>query len=39
MNKLKELFPIDLNDGHVRLCLQLTMEMMRLEQGGEGATS
>jgi len=32
MNKLKELFPIDLNDGHVRLCLQLTMEMMQLEQ-------
>ncbi len=31
MNKLKELFPIDLNDGHIRLCLQLTMEMMRLE--------
>lgn len=33
MNKLKEIFPIDLNDGHVRLCLQLTMEMMRLEEG------
>lgn len=31
MNKLKEMFPINLNDGHVRLCLQLTMEMMRLE--------
>lgn len=32
MNKLREMFPIDLNDGHVRLCLQLTMEMMRLEK-------
>lgn len=36
LNKLRELFPIDLNDGHVRLCLQLTMEMMRLEMAGEG---
>lgn len=36
MDKLKELFPIDLNDGHVRLCLQPTMEMMRLEGGGVG---
>ena len=32
MNKLKELFPIDLNDGGLRLRLQLTMELMRLEQ-------
>lgn len=28
INKLKELFPIDLNNGHIRLGLQLTMEML-----------
>ena len=36
MNKLKEMFPIDLNDGNLRFRLQLTMELMRLEQGRGG---
>ena len=31
INKLKELFPMDLNDGKLRLKLQLSMEIMRLE--------
>ncbi len=32
INKLKELFPADLSDGRIRLRIQLTLELMRLEQ-------
>ena len=32
INKLRELFPIDLNDGNQRMRLQLTMELMKLEE-------
>lgn len=32
INKLKELFPVDLNDGKTRLHIQLTLELMRLDR-------
>ncbi|MCR5526036.1 MAG: helix-turn-helix domain-containing protein [Lachnospiraceae bacterium] len=39
INKLKELFPIDLNNGLERLRIQLTMEFMKLDRSKETDSS